>query len=878
MRIIRKRTLAIIAALCLIISVATLLVANVGSTLAASQVDQIIAWAQARCDAGSTAYGGYCLKFVEEAYQAAGLPRSYDATAVSSGNRWIVSTSSTNIPVGAAVYYSGTTNNPAGHVAIYKGNGKVLDGSYRVSENAPYKAVEHSFTTSNYRGWGYPGGVAPYALRDGDYIRTPEGHIFRLVDGLHACYIRDWALVGGSAGKTITDINWDTFNSLNFNPIGCLDSASGGAGTLTVRGWAWDGDAPASAIIVDIYVGAPSGQGGKYVGGSKADKTRTDVNKAYPGLENGHGFEETINVSGLGLTGQVPVYVYAINVGRGNSNPQLINSPKTVTISAAVYTVTYNANGGSGAPASQTKTQDVSLALSSTKPTRNGYTFQGWATSAAATTATYQPGASYTANADLTLYAVWKADVVATTYTVTYNANGGTGAPAPQTKTENVNLTLTADKPTRMDYVFLGWATSATGNVAYQPGGSYTGNANLNLYAVWEAEETPPGKPKVVLPTLYHDTPGANVLNSADMDSNSFSFKMDYAESGQPIDFRLKLENYPGAEQLSTYGNYALTAYVTLSEGLTFDPGSVSVKAGGISFAPGMYSVSTADTNGATFKVTIPLQSGGQYPTSWGSALKAYIESLGAITVEYKAALNTSAVAYEPSNPGSCNTSTAVLHYNNDPSDSASLGYTVNDQVSIYTFRFSATSVDAADHGKLLAGAVFELRDSAEGPAIPLVAKGGNVYMVDRSATAPVTSIVTDESGKFTIEGLTAFADGLASEDGSPLHYYLVETQAPGGYGLPKDPAAAIDFRLNGVNLDPDSTITNWIIHLDAEMRVNGATQPSASILIENGSGTQLPETGGIGTMLFTVGGALLVAAAVVLFVAMRKRRKMDAA
>lgn len=72
------------------------------------------------------------------------------------------------------------------------------------------------------------------------------------------------------------------------------------------------------------------------------------------------------------------------------------------------YTVTYNANGGTGAPSSQTKTYGVNLTLSNTKPTRSGYNFKGWGTSASATTVAYNPGATYTANAALTLYAIWE--------------------------------------------------------------------------------------------------------------------------------------------------------------------------------------------------------------------------------------------------------------------------------------------------------------------------------------------------------------------------------------------------------------------------------------------------------------------------------------
>lgn len=156
----------------------------------------------------------------------------------------------------------------------------------------------------------------------------------------------------------------------------------------------------------------------------------------------------------------------------------------TVTVPAwTSYTITYNANGGSGAPGNQTKWKDQSLTLSSTKPTRTGYSFLGWSTSSTATSATYSAGGSYTANSAATLYAVWKAN----TYTVTYNANGGSGAPSAQTKTYGKTLTLSTTKPTRTNYTFKGWATSASATTAtYSAGGSYTANEAVTLYAVWE--------------------------------------------------------------------------------------------------------------------------------------------------------------------------------------------------------------------------------------------------------------------------------------------------------------------------------------------------------------------------------------------------------
>ncbi|MBE6734038.1 MAG: hypothetical protein E7563_01680 [Ruminococcaceae bacterium] len=72
-----------------------------------------------------------------------------------------------------------------------------------------------------------------------------------------------------------------------------------------------------------------------------------------------------------------------------------------------VYTITYNANGGSGAPSTQYKDYGTSITLSTEKPTKSNYTFAGWATSSTATSASYQPGDTYSAESNRTLYAVW---------------------------------------------------------------------------------------------------------------------------------------------------------------------------------------------------------------------------------------------------------------------------------------------------------------------------------------------------------------------------------------------------------------------------------------------------------------------------------------
>ncbi|MBQ7546969.1 MAG: InlB B-repeat-containing protein [Clostridia bacterium] len=78
-----------------------------------------------------------------------------------------------------------------------------------------------------------------------------------------------------------------------------------------------------------------------------------------------------------------------------------------VGVNMNYYKVSFVANGGSGAPSSQTKLHDVNLTLSTTKPTRSGYTFKNWNTKSDGTGTSYSAGGTYKANAAATLYAQW---------------------------------------------------------------------------------------------------------------------------------------------------------------------------------------------------------------------------------------------------------------------------------------------------------------------------------------------------------------------------------------------------------------------------------------------------------------------------------------
>ncbi len=70
--------------------------------------------------------------------------------------------------------------------------------------------------------------------------------------------------------------------------------------------------------------------------------------------------------------------------------------------------ITYNANGGSNAPSSQKFTSGSKVKISSKKPVRSGYIFEGWGKTSKTTEVSYYSGKNYVFNKNITLYAVWK--------------------------------------------------------------------------------------------------------------------------------------------------------------------------------------------------------------------------------------------------------------------------------------------------------------------------------------------------------------------------------------------------------------------------------------------------------------------------------------
>lgn len=233
-----------------------------------------------------------------------------------------------------------------------------------------------------------------------------------------------------------------------------------------------------------------------------------------------------------------PTSTISYNANGGTSTPssQVVTTGSTIQLPSAIshsnttdtgYTITFNPNGGVTSKTSETATRiygwnfnkwaagstsgtqysagasytvsaDITMWATwttsitsqgtvtlptATQCTRSGYTLLGFSLSSSATTASWAPGASYSPDADKTLYAIWSQSV----FTIVYNANGGTSTPAPTIKNAGVNVNITNEKPLYPNYIFKGWGTNPIlPTVLYHSGDTYTLDLDIILYAIWE--------------------------------------------------------------------------------------------------------------------------------------------------------------------------------------------------------------------------------------------------------------------------------------------------------------------------------------------------------------------------------------------------------
>ena len=259
----------------------------------------------------------------------------------------------------------------------------------------------------------------------------------------------------------------------------------------------------------------------------------------------------------------------------------------------------------------------------------------------------------------------------------------------------------------------------------------------------------------------------------------------------------------------------------TMSDGLTFKK-DVKVTVGSADVTADCNVAYNANGNANSFTVTIPVMS---------------YQIGAAIEVTYTATVNEKAIAVVSNNE-------AKLTYSNNPTDSESKTTTPAQKQEVYSSKIVIDKYETGKKTTKLPNAKFVLYKE-ETPGTPASAVYYKWNDTDKKVEwvtemTAATVMTTNDQGEATFGGL---ADGT---------YHLVETEAPAGYNPLTAPVP--------VTVAGSSTDT---------------TKLSVTAEVENKTGTTLPTTGGMGTTIFYVLGAVLVVGAGVLLVT--KKRMSDA-
>jgi len=344
---------------------------------------------------------------------------------------------------------------------------------------------------------------------------------------------------------------------------------------------------------------------------------------------------------------------------------------------------------------------------------------------------------------------------------------------------------------------------------------------------------------------------------------------------GESVPFKL-IGTLPSAEQFAAYDSYYYEFNDTLDAGFKAPAaGDFTVKIGDIVVTENFdIDISNLiDASGNSIGTSISIKAKGndikQIMTDKGIDFSTATPK---VTVDYKAVLDDDAVIGLNGNENKVD-----LKFSNNPNATGdgknNTGKTPEDKVIVFTYEFDTLKVDSADNNKKLQGAEFTIQNSEKKYASVV----DGVFKGWLDTADDTCTLVTDENGFIKVKGLEG---GI---------YTVTETKAPTDYNLPSDPfeinLKATKIMSQEWNSTADkalgefsATIANPLPNTsktatdNAKVSVDGYT---ATLTVKNTKGAELPETGGIGTKLFYVGGGALVLASAVILVS--KKRAKDA-
>ena len=359
-------------------------------------------------------------------------------------------------------------------------------------------------------------------------------------------------------------------------------------------------------------------------------------------------------------------------------------------------------------------------------------------------------------------------------------------------------------------------------NSAVAAGGAYT-------EYILEVVENSTLNPKSDVPEFEKKVQDTNDSTG---DTSDWQDSADY-DIGDQVPFQLKATL---ADNVTAYDEYKVVFHDKLSAGLTFNAGSVEVYVDGEKVTTG-YTLVTNPDDDCTFEVVI------------NDAKEIGAGNSSVIIVKYTAQLNTNAEVGYMGNPNY-----AHLEYSNNPNwdseggnepgtpggEEPPTGETPEDKVIVFTYKFVVNKVD--EQKNPLAGATFELYKKVAGANPEWV-------LVDK--------LVVTDGTTFTWTGL---------DDGE---YKLVETVTPAGYNT----IAPIEFTIEANHNTTWETEdrTEILIDLTGNKYTGDVESGAYETQVENKSGVELPETGGIGTTIFYTMGAMLALGAAVLLITKKR-------